>query len=123
MGEVIYTKFSINELVTYTREKKGVQTTSEHLVNSIITETRVTYKSNSLDSYAVSFNILRYSLLSLFYGNNRMKSSGYAKKSNEYIRQKQMGKKILKKGLVTLVTYTLEGISNLVEEPSLTTKK
>ena len=123
MGEVIYTKFSVNDLVTYTREKSNSEVSSEHIVSSIHTETRVTYKPKSIDSIAVTVKAIKYSFLSFLYGKNREKSSKYGKKSNEYIRQMKMGKKYEDNGVVSAVKYSLEGIVPLIEEEKLTTKK
>lgn len=123
MGEVIYTKFSVNDLVTYTREKSNSEVSSEHIVSSIHTETRVTYKPKSIDSIAVTVKAIKYSFLSFLYGKNREKSSKYGKKSNEYIRQIKMGKKYEDNGVVSAVKYSLEGIVPLIEEEKLTTKK
>lgn len=120
---MIYTKFSVNDLVTYTREKSNSEVSSEHIVSSIHTETRVTYKPKSIDSIAVTVKAIKYSFLSFLYGKNREKSSKYGKKSNEYIRQIKMGKKYEDNGVVSAVKYSLEGIVPLIEEEKLTTKK
>lgn len=122
MGEVIYTKFSVNDLVIYTRQNKGTEVSSEHLITSIHTETRITYKSKTIDSLAVTVKAIKYSALSFLYGRNREKSSLYGKKSNEYLRQRQMGKEFINNGVTSLVKYSLDGITPLVEEKKLTLK-
>jgi len=119
--EVIYTKFSPSEKVVWNRIENGVEKRSEHIIQSIRTETRMTYTYSSLKGKGELIKGVWFTLLSWFNGSDARRGSDYGKKANSCFQAVRKGGELTTNKITTTIYYYLQGIGEPVMEDQLET--
>ena len=119
MGEIIYTRFAINEKVVWERTDSGVAKKSTHTIREIKTSTRYIYRNKALNTLAQQVKAHWYSFLAMVTPQSKMRERGYGLKSQQLFADIQLGQEIEEDKVVTIVHYYVKDISTPITDVEL----
>ena len=119
MGEIIYTRFAINEKVLWERTENDVAKSSTHTIREIKTSTRYVYRNKALNTLKSKAKAHWYSFLAMVTPQSKIREKGYGRIAQQLYADIELGQEIEEDKVVTIVHYYVKDLSQPIEDQEL----